>query len=718
MMTFLLIAAAQAMTFTADRIAADNVTHALAATGHVVAVSEPLTIRGEYMTRDSDGVMHFHDPVCATTCTNDVGHTHWNVTGDVEYKADDHVILRNAWLRFYEIPIFWMPYLYYPLDTDCGFRFMPGYIGRWGAYLLTMYSYHLLGDSRNRDNTWWLDGATRFDLRYRQGVALGEDLTWNLGDFGAGGLNIYYAWDNDIDDYEVGDRGFDHDLNWGSQVGHDRYSISAKHRWEMTERDTVRVSALYLSDSFFLDDYRRETMFNWKGQWMTYANSGLFWEHIENALAFGAEASGRLNKFYGMTDRLPEIYLDVHPLPVFGLPVNYETENRIGYLVRHPAEYGFGDRGNPFAYAPGIWADYETLRFDTYHRLTSPFKVFDDVLAVVPRLGYHGTYWNQGGKEILSGWNESEEVNAMYRSVLEGGITFAGRGTAWVNDTWRHMVEPYFDILAQEAWYAGADGRPYFFDNIDGSTIWEDQFAGRSRNLPYSYYGVTPGWRNAWERLDDHGVLRKVIDFDVYAALQFCRTSFCGDSDAHKLAELGRPNYGKKDCYVSPGARLRWMPSDKMELGGAAEYDPDYNHIATADISFRHELSKTFKYDVMYALRDYRYWDFSSTPTPETQPALEDLNYAKFHSVRVGFENQPLDWFAWGPYVRWDLQENELDGIGSWFDYLTDCLGFRVILEYQNSYTRIDGYEHEDDWSIGFYIYLRAFGADSANLFR
>ena len=85
------------------------------------------------------------------------------------------------------------------------------------------------------------------------------------------------------------------------------------------------------------------------------------------------------------------------------------------------------------------------------------------------------------------------------------------------------------------------------------------------------------------------------------------------------------------------------------------------------------------------------------------------------HFLHVGFQNQPLDWFAWGPYVRWDIRENELDRVGSWFDYLTDCLGFRFIVEYVNSYTRIDGYERKDDWSFGFYIYLRAFGADSSS---
>ena len=49
---------------------------------------------------------------------------------------------------------------------------------------------------------------------------------------------------------------------------------------------------------------------------------------------------------------------------------------------------------------------------------------------------------------------------------------------------------------------------------------------------------------------------------------------------------------------------------------------------------------------------------------------------------------------------------------------MTDCLGFRFILQYRNSYTRIDGYERDDDWKVGFYIYLRVLGADSSNIFN
>ena len=709
MIASLLFAAAQAMTFTADRIAADSVTRALTATGHVVATSGPMTVRGDYMTRDADGTMVFHDPTCATTCSNAVGHTHWNVSGEVEYKDQSHVILRNAWLKFYEIPVFWLPYMYYPLNVrDCGFSWMPGYMGRWGGYLLTKYSYHLLGDPEHGSDSSWLRAATRFDLRYEQGIALGEDLQWNLGEFGSGDFCIYYAWDQAVEDI-YGGGVYRNGYYVDSPIDEQRYSIAFKHQWEVSERDTVRLAASYVSDYGFYDDYQRRLILAWRGPYFGSQSSGVFWEHLENHFSFGAEVSGRLNDFYEMTDRLPEIYFDVNPIPVFDFPVNYETGNRFGYLRRNPAEYGSGAVA---FFSPGEWAKFDAFRFDTYHRLTAPFKVFDDVLSVVPRFGYHGTYWSESGRDNITGLGPAGEAGQDFRSILEGGMTFAGRGVAPIDDQWRHMVEPYLDILAQKAWYTGS-GRPYVFDGIDASCGWEDQFAGRARNLPYSYYGITPGVRNAWDFAAEDGTFSQIVDLDVYAAFQFGTTDYLGLDDAHKIAEVGDPNYGKDGCFVMPGARLRWNPSKDISLWGRAEYDSDNKKIAFADVGFRQVVTEHFKYDAVYAFRDYRWWDFSSY----ADSSLEEYNFVKAHFVQLSCEHQVIDWFAWGPFVRWDVHESELDRIGAWFDYLTDCLGFRFIVEYDNAYLRPDGYEHESEWSVGFYIYLRAFGADSSNFF-
>ncbi len=706
----------EAMTFTADRIAADNVTKAAVASGHVVAVSAPYSLRSDYLAKTAGGKFLFADPTCVTTCTNDVGHTHWNVTGELEYQEREYVILRNAWLRFYEIPVLWLPYLYYPLETDCGFSWMPGYTGRWGAYLLTKATYSIAGDPHHADNTWWLSGDTRFDLRYENGVALGEDLFWNLGDFGSGSFNAYYAWDQDADRYGGGSDW--NSGNWGSGVEEERYLFSLRHRWEATERDVVRLRGTYLSDSYFLYDFQRKTMFNLKGQWLAYDNSGVFWEHLEDAFSFGAEVSGRLNKFYAMTGRLPEFYLDVNPLPLFGLPVNYESESRLGYLSRDYAEYGAG-AASAFGANPGLWARYDAFRFDTYHRLTAPFRACDDLLAVVPRVGYRGTYWSESGETDVLGRSRAVDAGETFRSIGEVGVTFAARGAAWIGDGWRHMTEPYLDVLAQEAWYDGLNGasRPYVFDGLDASSTWEDQFAGRSRSLPYSYYGVTPGWRNAWSTRDERGELRPVVDLDVYVAAQFNSASYTAGNGNHRLSEAGRPNYGEDGCAFLPGARLAWRPDDDIMLGVRGEYDSDDNRIAYANLFWRQRVSEALTYYVGYNLRDHRYWDFSSSPYDAEAMRSDELNMARMQMIDLTVTHQVFDWLAWGPHVRWDVRAGELDTAGCWIDYLTDCLGFRLLVEYDNEYTTIDGYRHEDDWSIGFYVYLRAFGADSGNIF-
>ena len=712
-----LLVAAQAMTFTADRIAADDATRTLVATGHIVAVAKPMTLRGESMSRQADGTTVFADPTYATTCSNELGHTHWNVTGEIRYRDADYVLLRNMVLRFWEIPVLWLPYMYYPLDWRNGFSWMPGYSGHWGGYLLTRYRYHLLGDRSHEPTTTWLKGATRFDLRYKQGLAVGEDLDWGLGDFGIGHFDVYYASDQSDRIKKRNSKWYNQ--NWGSSIDRDRYGMNLSHGLEPTERDRVSVRGSYFSDSYFRSDFYRKALFNWKSQYASYSNSGVSWEHVENVWAVGAEASGRLNDFYAMTGRLPEFYLDVNPQPFFGLPVNYESGNRIGYLTRDPAEYGRGALNNPFCFQPGRWAEYEAFRIDTYHRLTAPFRTLDDVLSVVPRIGYRGTYWNQSGTDILDGWGKGEEAGSLFRSIFEGGVTFAARGTASIDETRRHVLEPYLDVLVQEARYSGSGERPYVFDSIDASTMWEDQFAGRSRNLPYSYYGVTPGVRNVWQRANDSGTFRNVVDLDVYSAFQFEDSAFTGVGAAHRLAKVGEPNYGRHSCSVVPGARLRWTPSDGVILASRVEYNAEDNSVPVGDVGLQYRVSDTFKWRVDYAVRDFRIWDFSSTPRSADPLAdSERLNFAKFHYVEVGFENQPLSWFAWSPYVRWDVREDELDCIGAWFDYLTDCLGFRFLVEYENSYKWIDGREHHDDWSFGFYIYLRAFGSGDTGLFR
>ena len=705
----------------ADVMAADNVTADLVASGHVHAVAKPLSLLSDLVEKRGDDY-RFAPGTLVTTCTNDASCLHWSGTGEISYHGTEgarYAVARNMTLRAFGVPVMWFPFWYYPLDTDYGWRVMPGYSSKWGAYLLTKYVYHLAGSFG--PDAYGLSGSTRFDLRSKNGIALGQGLDWQLGSFGRGKAKVYYAWDRDSDTYKHHWNSSDrwHNENWGSSVPDERYALMLEHAWEATERDTVRMKGSYYSDSHFRSDFLRDGLFGHANRFRDPAGNELAWEHLENAYGLGLSVSGPMNDFYGGTARLPEAYFDAAPQPLFGLPVNWESENRVGFLNRNYALSGTRETAAPFRFRPGEWADYQTFRFDTYHRLTAPFKVAD-VVSVVPRVGLRGTFWKAAGHENLDGYGRAGTVDSdVWRTVVEGGVTFAARGQGTFDGGWTHVIEPYLDVLAQEADYHGlARGqRPLVFDSLDASVDWLDQFAGRSRNLPYSWYGVTPGLRNAL-RVDRDGRSRTVFDVDVYAAVQFNDTDWTEGGRYHRLARDPRdPNYGKDRNQVMPGVRVRWTPAESLSLLGRVECDTENGDVAYADLALRHTVSEDFKWHVLFTNRDYRRWDFASTPYDAGLLRDEGFNWSRLSYLDVGFEHEVCDAFAWGPFVRWDCHDGELDEIGTWFDLRTDCLGFRFSVSYEKEYRRIDWSKSSDDWRCGFFVYLRALGPGSGSPF-
>ena len=705
----------------ADLLQVDPTTRSLVASGNVSAVHAPFRMLSDYCARDAEGVYRFGEKTMFTTCTNDVGCLHWHVRGGFTYSDGDYAEVSDAVAYFWGVPVFWVPWLYLPLASEEGLQVMPGYTGRWGAFLMTKAQYHIAGDRHHGDGSWLLNGATRFDLRWKQGIGLGQDFDWMLGDFGQGRFKAYYAWDQSdyYNDYWRSPRHYNY-RNWGSTVPDDRYAFEFAHRWEATERDVIRVQAAVFSDSHFRHDFMRKSMFMIKNQFLGYDSNEFAWEHTETWLGAGVSVSGPLNEFIGGTARLPEFHFDVMPTPLWSVPVNYESSTRFGFLRRTTAQLGDAASGiTPYTRYPGEWADYETFRLDTYHRLSAPFRLAD-VLSVVPRLAYRGTYWSKGGDTCLTGYESSAaSAQDVFRSVLEGGVTFAARGTADY-DGWRHMVEPYLDVLAQKAWYSGVGGgrRPFVFDAVDASLDWSDQFASRGRSLPYTWYGLTPGVRNVFDTVDEKGVSRRLLDIDLYCALQLNDTEWLGVDRLHKLAEPGLPNYGRNAVTPVPGFKFSWRPCRDTVVSARLEYDSEDNAVALAGVQARQRMADWFSCYLSFYQTDYRRWDFASSPYDPDTMGGDEFNQVRYSFVQAGFEHELCDAVVWSPYIRWDCRDGELDSVGSWIDFRTDCLGFRFSVEYDNSYTRVDGSERDESWDFGFYVYLRAFGAESGNIFN
>ena len=705
---------------TAGRLFADNKAGTLSASGSVTAVSRPYRLESSAVTKDG-GVYTFAPDTIVTTCTNETCSAHWSASGEVVFRQGRDVTVKNAALRLFGVPVGWVPYWYYPFDTDYGWRAMPGWTKRWGAYLLSKYAYPVAGSMAPGE--YGLAGATRFDMRSENGFAAGQSLKWQLGDYGGGKFKVYYAWDLDADRYDrdwSGTRRYRHE-NWGSTVPDDRYAVMLRHAWNPTERDRVRIAGAYFSDSHFKSDFLRDAMFGHKNRFLGHDGNEISWEHDENAFVAGVSVSGPLNDFYSGVSRLPEVSVDVMPTPVFSTPLVYESYATAAWLDRDYAKYGRSSTAAPFRYNPGEWADFQSFRADTYHRVSLPSKAWD-VVSIVPRVGFRGTWWSDTGRENLTGAGRASATgDDTLRTIVEGGVTFSARGSARLGGNWRHVVEPYADFLAQEAHFHGLRGgrRPFVFDSVDMPRDWLDQFAGRSRELPYSWYGVTPGVRNAFSLVREDGSAVADFDIDAYASARFNDAARTDGGRCHSLAKRPEdPLWGEHRVSIMPGARAAARFAGDAEFSARAEFDTRRGAPAYASASWRQKFADGFKTELRYVLRDHRAMDYSSSPYDRSLLKDEGFNWVDFSYLDVGFEHDLCDMFAWGPFARMDFADGGLEEIGAWFDIRTDCLGFRFSAAFEDGGDRIDYSRTRDDWRFGFFIYLRAFGPSSGNPFH
>lgn len=709
----------------ADYMSANRQTGELSATGNVQAVSGVYRFLSNQINRDPAGLHDFGTQTLFTTCTNELCNLHWHLKGHFQYQDatlkqhperaalrtstnsvplaaydNEALFVRDAWLYWSDIPVLWVPFWYYPINTNYGWRFRPGYKSRWGGYFLSGYVYNIVNEG-NPDK-FQLGGSSYLDYRTKNGFAVGQTIRWGLKDLGKGKIKVFNAWDDDYDRYSRHWK--DHHYNyqhWGSDVERQRYRVLIEHEADFTERDSFRLRAQTLSDSHVMHDF-----FDRDERGESIPANEAWYEHRENEWAAGASVSGPIDRFYGGTARLPEGWFAVEPQPIFNWPVNYESQTRAGYLNRNFAEYGTPDamyRYIPYIGYNGRGADYQAFRADTQHRLTLPMK-FADTVSFVPRAGYRLTYWSDSGDQA-TGYTTAAD-NAIARHIMELGFTASARGSTWLNDDWRHTVEPYLDYSLQKVnLSSGKKERYYVFDNYDRSVDWLDQFGFEGRGLPYNWHGIRPGIRNYFQTRDERGVIRTVLDTDFYLAVPFEDGSFWRDGTLRGYPKDDEDGNYSTDCVV-PGFRARFSPYRGISLTTRVEYDTDNKKVAYADVSFRHQLTDYFSYYISYAGRDHRIWEYLNSE-------YDRWNYELANILALGFRHDVCDWFAWSPFIRHDCRRDQVEEVGAWFDFLTDCLGYRIEVDYEDTYTRIDGSKRDSDFEVSFLIYLRALGPSS-----
>ena len=348
---------AQGLEVYADRAVADTKAETITLTGDVSVYNGNLLQRGQEMVYywgqekiDASGLRAGVDPIIleagrftveerdgkqvyvgqdAGVTTHDVENpAFWLRAAETTVYPDDKVTFKNLRLYAGDTPIFWLPYLSQPLDSELGYHFVPGARSNWGAFLLNSYGI-MLGGKPNpetgENEDAWLLSRWHFDLRTRRGVGTGVDLldTRQEDNPNLTGLSAYYTNDLNPDVSRTGiTRGF---------VNEDRYRIALQHRIPLElEKDAewrVDANLNALSDNYYLEDFNPDLF---RVDPNPDNTLGLF--RRDDGTLFSLYGRFRPNEFYRSDTRSPEIALDFARRPLFNLPILHEGSVSLSFV--------------------------------------------------------------------------------------------------------------------------------------------------------------------------------------------------------------------------------------------------------------------------------------------------------------------------------------------------------------------------------------------------
>lgn len=385
---------------------------------------------------------------------------YWIRARETRIYPEEKITFKDMKFCVGDTPVFWLPYLAQPLDSELGYHFIPGAQSAWGPYLLNTYGIMLGGNDPVDTDVGsyeepWLLSRWRFDILSRRGVGLGLDLADIHSDRNdeITGLSLYWIKDMEPDFSRSGlPRTFDQD---------NRYKVGLRHRmrfddWEPNADWRFDTNLNHLSDRHYLEDFEPDV---YSLDPSPDNMIGLF--RRSDSSLFSVVSRYQLNDFYRSDSRLPEVAFDMARRPVFDSAIQHEGTVSIGWLGERSSELTKSTVIDPLSGLtlgdPGTadllseLSGYERLlaeqmvglapldprreqlrhqlnnlsfgRFHTYHQFSAPMMV-DNALSITPRAGFGYTRY----------MGANHQMDDFGRHILHLGLEASMKFTRHIND--------------------------------------------------------------------------------------------------------------------------------------------------------------------------------------------------------------------------------------------------------------------------------------------
>lgn len=283
---------------------------------------------GKFTSENRNGKQVFVGSNARITTHDVEDPNYWVFAKQTTIYPGDKVVFNDLKLYAGGIPVFWLPYLSQPLDSELGYHLVPGAKSNWGVFLLNTYGIMLGGDTdpdTGEKQNQWLLSRWHLDLRTQRGVAAGVDLvdTRLENREEITGLSAYYLYDLDPQNSRTGIQ--------RESVDENRYKIELKHRIipNLTADADWRIDSniTWLSDQYYLEDF---DMDRYRVDPQPDNTLGIFRRKDESLLSLYMRY--RVNDFYRSDTRMPEITCDQARSPLFGSRVLHEGSTSLAYI--------------------------------------------------------------------------------------------------------------------------------------------------------------------------------------------------------------------------------------------------------------------------------------------------------------------------------------------------------------------------------------------------
>ena len=663
-------------------------------------------VRGSaaYAKREETAIIRLKDGTY-TSC--EPGSNAWHLTGNniTLNPATGFGTATNVVLRVKNVPVFYTPYIYFPIDDRRQSGFLPPSIGSSSDSGLTLQTPYYFNLAPNYDATlyptYMADRGLLMEGEFRYLTKSSE------GQVGAAYLN------DSNDDREL-----------QSDYKDQRWMYSWQHKQGLDKRLLAEVDYTDISDPYYFQDLSTDLGIDTT----TYVNQRgtLTWRGDSYTARLNAHAY-ELATITDLTpyNRLPQITLDGKlPFNPGGLDFTYGTE-----LVRFDRDLRSGSFINEDGVSEGLWHD---ARLRGLKRANGTRLHVEPGIAlpmdwswgfIKPQVKYLQTNYDLeldsiGKSQMAASGNDfqSSQSRGMGLFSVDSGLYF-DRDTTLFGREARQTLEPrLFYLYVPEEDQSDIPVFDTSESRFSYASLWrENRFSGKDRigDENRLSFGVTSRWiePNGFERqrfsigqafyFEDRKVQMPDIDY---------RTRDEAQSSVSPYALEYMYRYNQDWRFTSD---FNWDPDSRRTRSGSAmfHYQPADNPRKIVNAGYRYR-NDTIRFDQSTGT-----WGYGSDYGTEGSPNyIKDYYKISQHDFSVIWPIGP----QWSLISRWQYdygRNRTLEAFGG-FEYDSCCWKLRVINRYWIDYDEVSldpARNDEPDNGIFLQIVLKGLGGVTGN---